>query len=95
MQRNEPEVRVLLISNGRKYYSVIVLLKEEGLEYRLKLEKPLFNTNFDRIEILDARLNVSNKLVVIGQILEEFDDPEMTAQGQRFDYRIKRRWHLF
>lgn len=94
VQRNEPEIRMLLMVDGRKYYSDIVVLKEEGVEYRFRLDKPFLNANFERLEVLDARLNVANKLLVIGQVLEAFDAPEMQAQGQRFDYRIKRRWHF-
>ena len=95
VQRDEPEIRVLLIVDGEKYYTNILKLDKDNVEYKFTLEKSLFNTSFERLEVLDARVNVANKLLVIGQVLEGFDDPSMSAQGQRFDYRIKRRWHLF
>jgi len=43
-------------------------------------------------------LNVADKLVVIGQVLEKFEysqqQAKKQAQGERFRYRLKRRWHF-
>lgn len=93
-QRENPQIRVLLISNNEKVYSQIVKLDHVGDEYRLMLNKPLSSFIIDTLQVLDARVNVGNERIVVGQVLEQFKKPLKSDQGVRFRYRIKRRWHF-
>ena len=95
VQRENPQVRVLLLSNGKKVYSEIISLDLVDYEYKLQLDKSLTNFNIESLEILDARVNIANKALVVGQVLEGFDKPKKVGQGGRFRYRIKRRWHFW
>ena len=94
VQRENPQVRVLLLANGKKVYSEIINLDLVDYEYKLRLDKLLSNFEIDSLKILDARVNIANKALVIGQVLEEFDKPKKEGQSERFQYRIKRRWHF-
>lgn len=91
-QRQSPEVRVLLIVGGKKVYSEIVRLDQTDKAYKLSLNKSLDSFDVDQLQVLDARFSVGKELLVIGQELEVFNDPEQSGQGQRFKYHLKRRW---
>lgn len=93
-QRDQPKVRVLIIADGEKYYSNIVEFSNKDIEYKFVLEGSPASFHIDTLQILDARVNLANELVVVGQIIEEFDEPKKTDRGERFGYRIKRRWHF-
>ena len=93
-QRKYPQVRIVLLIDGEKYYSEIVEFQAKDVEYKLSLEKPSPSFDIDSLQVLDARLNIGNKLVVVGQVLEQFNKPQQSDEGQRFSYRIKRRWHF-
>lgn len=93
-QRDKPEVRVLIIANGKKIYSEIVTLEQKNKEYILRLNESLNSFFIDELQILDARLNVAQELFVVGQELEVFEYPQPSGQSQRFKYRLKRRWHF-
>ena len=94
-QRNHPKIRLLLTNEGKKYYSDIVTLESKHTEYTFAFSKSPTAQHIDNFKILDARVNIGNDFVVLGQILEEFQNPKKAASGQRFSYRIKRRWHLY
>jgi len=94
IQRDQPDVRVLVMADGKKHYSNIAKLKVSGVETKFVLQKPLPTFEFDYLEVLDARLNVANELIVVGQVLEKFESSQTSQQGQRFAYRLKRRWHF-
>lgn len=94
VQRDQPDVRLLVLVNGKKHYSNIVKLNAVDVRTKFVLKKPITDFNFDRLQILDARLNVANELLVLGQVLETFDSSQMQGQGERFRYRLKRRWHF-
>ena len=89
-QRENPQVRVLLISNGEKVYSQITKLDQVGDDYNLKLDKPLLNFEIDTLQILDAKVNIGINLLVVGQVLEQFNQLRKNDQSVRFSYRIKR-----
>ena len=93
-QRDAPKVRVLLVVNGKKFYTDIVQLDSTETAYRLELEKSLYDTDIDRLEVLDARVNFANQLVLVDQVIEVFENPEKKGVGQRFKYHFKRRWHF-
>jgi len=93
-QRENPEVRVLLIINSEKIYSDIVKLDEVNKEYKLRLKKSLDRFDVDELQVLDARLSVAKELLVVGQELEVFAYPNPSGEGRRFKYRLKRRWHF-
>lgn len=93
-QRDDPQVRLLLVTKNEKVYSETISLDDTQMEYKLALNHTLFSFDIERLEIHDARLNVGNKLLVLGQKLEVFEQPESQGQGQRFDYRLQRRWHF-
>ena len=93
-QREHPEVRVLLIIGDEKIYSEIVKLDQVNKKYKLSLNKSLNDFQIDELQILDARLNVAQELLVVGQELEVFEQPEKTGEGRRFKYKLKRRWHF-
>jgi len=95
VQREHPQVRVVLLIDGEKHYSDIVQLDQLGVEHEFELESSIAGFEIDAIQILDARLNIANKLVVVGQVLEEFEAPKKQDVGQRFRYRLKRRWHFY
>jgi len=82
------------MADGKKHYSNIAKLKASGVETKFVLQKPLPTFEFDYLEVLDARLNVANELIVVGQVLEKFESSQTSQQGQRFAYRLKRRWHF-
>lgn len=94
-ERDQPQVRVLILVDGQKFYTEIVKLDEPRIEYKLLLDTPISTFDIDRLEILDARLNIASKLVVVGQVLEVFERPANKAEGIRFSYRFKRRWHFY
>ncbi len=75
-QRNTPEVKVLLTSNGKKYYSESFKLESQNTEYQLKFTKSTIITQIDSLKILDARVNIGNDLLVLGQILQTFELPK-------------------
>ena len=93
-QREQPQVRVLLVVDGEKIYTEIAELSSTDITYRLPLEDSLFSFDIQRLEVIDARINVANELFVVGQVLEAFDAPNQSGQGKRFKYRLKRRWHF-
>ena len=93
-QRNEPVIRLLVEVGNHKIYSDIQQVDELGVEYKFVLNKTIKNFDIDALKVLDARLNLSNKIVV-GQVLEEYKKPAKAGQGQRFKYRLKRRWHFW
>ena len=94
-QRQQPKIRLLLTHKGQKYYSDIVTLEAKNQEYQFRFDSSPNDFNLDNLKILDARVNIGNELVVLGQVLEEFNQPEKAHKGERFSYRIKRRWHFF
>ena len=94
IQRSEPKVRILLVVDGKDYYSEIVEFTKTGYEYKVALEKSISHFDIQRMEIMDARLNVATNLVVVSQVLEVIDKPLPKGRGQRFSYRFKRRWHF-
>lgn len=93
-QRNEPAIRLLVEVGNNKIYSDIRQVDELGVEYKFILNKAIKNFDIDALKVLDARLNLSNKIVV-GQVLEEYKEPAKAGQGKRFKYRLKRRWHFW
>jgi len=95
IQRQQPKIRLLLTHQGKKYYSDIVTIENKNQEYRFRFASSPNDFKLDNLKILDARVNVGNELVVLGQVLEEFERPKKIHQGERFSYRIKRRWHFF
>jgi len=86
---------VLLWVDGNKIYSDIVQLDQVDVSFRLDLDKTLFNYDIKRLQILDARLAVADTVLFVGQVLEDFDNPEPYAIGKRFEYKLKRRWHFW
>jgi len=72
----------------------IVKLDSVDVTYKLNLDKALFSFDIDRLEVLDARINVGNELFVVGQVLDAIDDPLKKGSGKRFEYSLKRRWHF-
>jgi len=96
VQRDHPELRLLLIVDGRKYYSEITKLADSGKPTTLRFNKgtPL-TLEIDTLQVLDARVNLGRELLVVGQVIEEFDQPTRRGVGQRFKYKIERRWHIF
>jgi len=93
-QREYPEVRVLVVANGVEVYSDIIKLDQPNKEYKLRLKRALSDFRIDQLQVLDARLKVGKELLVVGQELEVFEDPQVTGEGRRFKYRLKRRWHF-
>ncbi len=96
IQREQPQLRVLLIVNGKKYYSEITQLESKNRPTTLFFrEAAPLAYKIDTLQVLDARVNLGGNLFVIGQVLDEFSKPSKQGVGQRFQYKIKRRWHLF
>lgn len=95
LKREQPEIRVLLMVNGRKYYSNIVQIDGSEREYKLSFGAAPDNFEIDQLKILDARIKTNSELLVVGQILEDFPNPQKSDRGERFSYRLKRRWSLF
>ena len=93
-QREYPEVRVLVVANSVEVYSDIIKLDQPNKEYKLRLKRALNDFRIDQLQVLDARLKVGKELLVVGQELEVFEDPQVTGEGRRFKYRLKRRWHF-
>jgi putative component of membrane protein insertase Oxa1/YidC/SpoIIIJ protein YidD len=93
-QREYPKIRVLLVSSDEEVYSQIIKLDRVGSEYSLKLDKPLSSFKIDTLKVLDARVSIGSNTLVVGQVLEQFNNPKKNDQGVRFRYRIERRWHI-
>jgi len=94
-QRGEPDVRVLLIVDSKKYYSNIATLSTKNTEMKLSFKNPLSTFDIDQLQVLDARLNLADELVVVGQVIENFEQPTKSGSGNRFSYRLQRRWHFW
>jgi len=94
-QRQEPSIRLLVTHQGKKFYSDVVTIKSKNKEYQFKFESSPNDFKIDNLKVLDARVNIGNELFVLGQVLEEFEQPQSNDHGERFAYRIKRRWHFF
>lgn len=94
VQRNQPRVRVLVIHGDQEFYSSIADLDVTSDETSLSFERPIPSFDIERIEIHDARLEIGHETLVVGQVIEAFDQPASEGRGQRFRYRFKRRWHF-
>ncbi len=94
-QRNEPNIRVLIEADGKKYYSNIATLKGGDKSITLEFDKAPLSYHIDTVKILDARINIANDLLVVVQVLEEFKELESEKEGKRFTIELKRRWHFF
>ena len=94
-QRGEPDIRVLLIADGKKYYSNIATLSTKNTAIKLSFTNPLSTFDIDQLQVLDARLNLADELVVVGQLIENFEQPTKSGSGNRFSYRLQRRWHFW
>ena len=95
VQRDNPKLRLLLEHKGKKYYSNIITIDSVNTEYKFTFSTSPTDSQLDYLKILDARVNIANDLVIVGQTLETFEKPKKSAIGGRFSYRITRRWHLF
>ena len=95
IQRDSPQVRILLLTGDGKFYSDIIRIEQENQVYRLEFDNGPLDYQLNGLQVLDARLQVGGELLVVGQILEQFDQPGSRGQGERFSYRIKRRWHFW
>lgn len=94
VHRENPKIRIVLIEDGKKFYSEAVQIDADQSEYRLVFEEmPL--GDIDTLKVLDARLTLGKDVAVLSQVLEEFDEPGRSGIGERFSYRVERRWHLF
>lgn len=93
-QRETPEIRLLLIEDGRKFYSNIRILESKNTEYRFEFKRSPLGT-IESLQVLDARVNLGEEKLVLSQVLDTFNQPEKVDIGKRFSYRIKRRWHLY
>jgi hypothetical protein len=95
VERGQPEIRVLLVVKGQKFYSNIVTVDGSSKVYALSFVKAPETFAIDELKILDARVKGPSNVIVLGQVLEHFQNPERTGDGERFSYRLKRRWHFF
>ena len=101
-RRSNPRLRVLIEVDGVKYYSNIVELAGPSTSNET-VSDPIILTfsdsplsyQIDSLKVIDARFNVADEQFVIGQVLEEFDQPDAYGSGQGFAYKLKRRWHLW
>lgn len=94
-QREDPQLRVLVVIGTNKHYSNIAKLEKKNIEYKLEFEQPLKSYDIDQLQVLDARVNIGNKLVVVSQTLDKFEHVAKKGQGKRFSYRLRRRWHFW
>jgi len=93
-QRDQPELRLVLIIGNKKFYSDIIKIEENSVEYVFTLNKTFHTGSFDKLEVHDARSKLASSVFGVGQVLERFESPGMKGQGERFSYRMKRRWHF-
>jgi hypothetical protein len=94
-KRTQPNIKVLLIVSGRKYYSDALQLTKPNVEYRLTISDGPVSFTIDSLQILDSRINLLSNKLDISQILEEFEDAQEQGNGERFKYKLVRRWHFF
>lgn len=93
--RQEPDLRVLIKVGNKKYYSEVQSLQASQSSVTLHFNSGPLVYDLTALEVHDARFNVAGELVVIGQVLESIKQPSSMGKGERFNYRIKRRWHFF
>ncbi len=94
LSRDQPTLRALVISKDRKIYSQTKSTGQLASDEPLTLE---FDTvvnpnNVTTLEIHDARFSAAGELIVLGQVLEHFDQPQAAGSGKRFAYKFKSRW---
>lgn len=97
-EREQPRLRVMLEADGKKFYSEIQDLAEhadaaQGIIFEFKNGPLAYSLQL--MEVQDARLQLGGDLMVIGQVLEAYPSPAVAGQGERFEFQIKRRWHLW
>lgn len=97
ISREAPSLRVLVVSDGHKVYSSTALIKELNSDkgITLKFDKAISLDNVSALEVHDARLSIAKDTFVLGQVLEEFEQPRKSGEGKRFKYKFKARWSLF
>jgi putative component of membrane protein insertase Oxa1/YidC/SpoIIIJ protein YidD len=93
IERNTPDLRILLIEDGVKYYSEIIKVEDREREYVFRFnDSPLGAV--ESLKVLDGRINIASDRLVLSQVLDSVQDPDTKGVGKRFSYEIKRRWHF-
>ena len=94
--RDTPSLRAALITSSKTIYSNIVdssaLAKGEVIT--LTFSNSIEVNRLRRIELQDARFSAVKDLIVVGQIIDEIEHPELSGSGTRYKYEFKSRWGL-
>ena len=94
ISREEPSLRALVIIDGRKIYSEIKTIDQlnDGEPLTVELDEAISIKNVSMLELHDARFSAAAEIIVLGQVLETFEQPKDKDQGKRFAYKFKSRW---
>ncbi len=93
-QRKAPDLRIMIEMDGKKIYSELlhdVELASATKPLKFVLKEAVFDYP-QSIELHDARLKVGGDLLVAGEVLERVEQAGPVVDGERFRYKIKRRW---
>ncbi len=94
-QRQEPQLRVMLVVDGRKYYSETRALVDDSAEITLPFLDGPSSYKIDSLEVHDARFKLGTKLLVVGQVLDQHSAPLASGEGENYRFELKRRWHFW
>lgn len=94
ISRKQPSLRVVIVSDARKIYSEIKMIDPLGNRAPVVLEfkRAISLSKASTLEIHDARFSAAKDMVVLGQVLERFDEPKNRDKGKRFAYEFRSRW---
>ncbi len=94
-QRQEPQLRVMLVVGGQKYYSETRTLVDDNTAISLPFLDGPSSYKIDSLEVHDARFKLGTKLLVVGQVLDQHSRPASSGVGENYRFELKRRWHFW